>query len=202
MSSPSLPNSPENPDIHLARLLPPPEVPWYKSFAQNVKDLINPPKLPPLEITSKPVDPRELKGLNGLYSGNEMKSFGVSLAIQIGVVALMFVLASLKPVQNLVKDTVTNILPDIRPYVAKPKQNQSQGGGGGGARQVVQASKGALPKPAPKQFTPPRVDPPPDPKLPMLPTVVAPPDVPNIVSNQLRHDPMSHLGIPSNGTGA
>jgi TonB family protein len=195
-----LPNSPENPDIHLARLLPPPEVPWYKSFVQNVKDIINPPKLPPLEVTSKPVDPKELKGLNGLYSGNEMKSFGASLLIQAGVVALMFVLASLKPVQNLVKEAVTNIT-DIRPYIAKPKPQQSQGGGGGGARQVMKESKGALPKPALKQFTPPRVDPPPDPKLPMLPTVVAPPDVPNIEANNYGN-PLSNLGIPSNGTGA
>ncbi len=201
MSSPSLPNSPDSPDVHLARLLAPEELPWYKTFAQNVKDLISPPKLPPLEVTSKPVDPKELQGLWGLYSGNESKAGVTSLLIHVGVVALMFFLASLKPVQNLVKETVTLVAPDIRPYVAKPMKQQSAGGGGGGAREKLQASKGALPKPAPKQFTPPRVDPPPDPKLPMLPTVVAPPDVPNIQADNYG-DPLSRLGIPSNGVGA
>ncbi len=54
----------------------------------------------------------------------------------------------------------------------------------------------ALPKVAPRQFTPPRVDPPPDPKLPMLPTVVAPPDVPNIESNNYWRPGRGRLGIP------
>ena len=201
MSTPSLPNSPENPDIHLARLLPPPVVPWYKSFVQNLKDTINPPKLPPLELTSKPVDPAELKGLNGLYSGNGSRAGLMSFLIHVSVVAAIFILGSLKPVQKLVKDTVTLIAPDLKPYISKPKDKLAGGGGGGGARSPLQASKGALPKPAPRQFTPPRVDPPPDPKLPMLPTVVAPPDVPNIVANNYG-DPLSRLGIPSNGTGA
>jgi protein TonB len=200
VSTPSLPN-PENPDIHLARLLPPPETPLYKTFIQNIKDAINPPKLPPLEVTSKPVDPNELKGLNGLYSGNESRAGMMSLVIHISVVAALFILGSLKPVQKLVKDTVTLIAPDIKPYISKPKDKLAGGGGGGGARSPLQASKGALPKPAPRQFTPPRVDPPPDPKLPMLPTVVAPPDVPNIIANNYG-DPLSRLGIPSNGTGA
>jgi TonB family protein len=200
VSTPSLP-TPENPDIHLARLLPPEEIPWYVTLVQNFKDAINPPKLPPLEVTSKPVDPAELKGLNGLYSGNESRSGLMSLLIHVGVVAALFILGSLKPVQKLVQDTVQLVAPDIRPYIAKPQPKLAAGGGGGGARQVMQASKGALPKVAPRQFTPPRVDPPPDPKLPMLPTVVAPPDVPNIVSNNYG-DPLSKLGIPSNGTGA
>jgi TonB family protein len=200
VSTSSLP-TPDNPDIHLARLLAPEEIPWYKSFIQNVKDVISPPKLPPLEVTSKPVDPAELKGLNGLYSGNESRAGMMSLLIHVSVVVALFILGSLKPVQKLVKDTVTLVAPDLKPYLSKPKEKLAGGGGGGGAKQVLQASKGALPKPAPRQFTPPRVDPPPDPKLPMLPTVVAPPDVPNIVANNYG-DPLSRLGIPSNGTGS
>jgi protein TonB len=44
------------------------------------------------------------------------------------------------------------------------------------------------------------VDPIPDPKLPMIPTVIAPEDVPNIQANNYG-DPLSRLGIPSNGVG-
>ena len=43
-------------DDHLNRLLPPDtEIPWYRSIVENLRDLIHPEKLPPLELTSKPV---------------------------------------------------------------------------------------------------------------------------------------------------
>jgi periplasmic protein TonB len=46
------------PDDHLDRLLMSTDIeePWYKSFVQNVREALNPPKLPPLEVTSKPVE--------------------------------------------------------------------------------------------------------------------------------------------------
>lgn len=34
--------------------------PWYSGFFQRVKDLISPPKLPPLEVTSRPVAVKDL----------------------------------------------------------------------------------------------------------------------------------------------
>ena len=69
-----------NPDDHLARLLAPEmDEPWYKSFIQNIKDTINPPKLPPLELTSKPVP---VKDIWGLY-GRQKKSFMMSTGFQV-----------------------------------------------------------------------------------------------------------------------
>jgi periplasmic protein TonB len=53
-----------NADDHLSRLLVDQvEEPFYKSLIQNVKDIINPPKLPPLELTSKPVEVKDIWGL-------------------------------------------------------------------------------------------------------------------------------------------
>ena len=76
-----------NPDDHLRRLLVDEiEDPWYKSFWQNVKDAINPPKLPPLELTSQPV---AVKDIWGLY-GRQKKSFVVSTGFQVLVVAAAF----------------------------------------------------------------------------------------------------------------
>jgi periplasmic protein TonB len=133
-----------------------------------------------------------------LYRGNEtLAGFG-SVLIHAGVVGLLFLLGSLKPVQMAVKETVSYIAPDLRPFKpAKP----AQGGGGGGARELLDASKGQLPQIAPKQFTPPRVDPPPDPKLPVLPTIVADQPLPNIQANNYG-DPLSKLGQLSNGVGS
>jgi TonB family protein len=186
-----------DPDDHLAHLLPPAnfEKPWFLDIFQNIKDLISPPKLPPLELTSKPVPITEIT----IYAGNEAKAGITSLAVHIGVVLLLLFVASLRPVQDLVKQQITGLEVDLRPYIATKKQ-ASGGGGGGGARQPLNASKGKLPKPAPRQFTPPRVDPIPDPKLPMTPSIIAPDDVPNIQANNFG-DPLSKLGIPSNGTG-
>jgi TonB family protein len=186
------------PEDHLEHLLTPRDLekPWFMTVFKSVKEVINPPKLPPLEVTSKPVDLKEIK----IYAGNEAKAGISSLAIHVGVVALMFFLGSLKPVQNAVKETITLIAPDLRPYIASaPKKQQMGGGGGGGARAPLDASKGKLPKLAPKQFTPPRVDPIEHPKLPVPPSIVAQ-EAPIIAANNYG-DPLSRLGVPSNGTG-
>jgi hypothetical protein len=46
---------------NLAHLLPPStlETPFYKSLYNSIKELINPPKLPPLVLTSKPLSRRK-----------------------------------------------------------------------------------------------------------------------------------------------
>jgi periplasmic protein TonB len=192
----------DNPDIHLQRLLAPQdlEAPWFKTVFKGIKETIRPPKLPPLQLTSQPVDPRELKGLSGLYGGNETKAGLGSVGIHLGVIALLFILGSLKPVQKVIQQEVVPLLdPDLSAF--KPKPQTAKGGGGGGARELLDASKGKLPKIAPKQFTPPRVDPPPDPKLPVLPTIVADQPLPNIQANNYG-DPLSKLGQLSNGIGS
>src|SRR6185369_11224615 len=101
MADLSQPNNPymANADDHLSRLLVAEvEEPWYRSFIQNIKETINPPKLPPLELTSKPVAVKEIWGLYG----RQKKSFMMSTGFQIGVVALIAVAASTKAVQNQV----------------------------------------------------------------------------------------------------
>jgi periplasmic protein TonB len=125
-----------------------------------------------------------------MYSGNETMAGFTSLAIHGGVVALILLLGTLKPVQQIMKQSVTLLAP--KPYEATHK-----GGGGGGDRSLLEASKGKLPKSAPRVFTPPRVDPT-DSKLPMVPTIIG--DVPNINSFSYG-DPAGKLGTPSNGTG-
>ena len=123
-----------------------------------------------------------------------------SLAAHGALVAVILLVGTFQPVQSLVKQQITALEIDLRPYLAQ-RDKAASGGGGGGARQLLDASKGKLPQPAPRQFTPPRVDPIPDPKLPMIPSIIAPDDVPNIQANNYG-DPLSHMGIPSNGIGS
>jgi len=144
----------DNPDVHLAHLLAPEslETPWFKTIFTSIKEAINPPKLPPLEVTSKPI---EVPDMWGFYGGQEKTAGLSSVAIHVLVITLVVWIGSMKPVQKLVQNTVFLIAPNLKPYLPDtPKQNQMHGGGGGGTRSPLDASKGKLPKIAPRQFTP------------------------------------------------
>jgi periplasmic protein TonB len=186
------------PDDHLARLLPPAtlDTQWYRSLIQSARDSLTPPRLPPLEVTSKPVAVKEIWGLYG----NQKKSFAMSFGVQVALVVMMVLALSTKPVQRVVKNTVAVFLPDAPVDVLKPVMH---GGGGGGDRSPLPASKGKLPKPAPRQFVPPAaVINNPTPKLAMDPSILAPSDdnLPNI--NMPNGDPLSKFRSTSNGTGS
>jgi TonB family protein len=206
MADLSQPNNPSIPsaDDHLSRLLVNEvEEPWYLSFIRNIKETINPPKLPPLQVTSKPV---AVKDIWGLY-GRQRKSFMMSTGFQVAVVVLLFTVFSTKVVQDQIKQASTLVFsPDIDPYMPKmaPKKQTMGGGGGGGDRSPLPASKGRLPKPSLRQFTPPMaVVNNPNPKLTMEPTIIAPPDValPQVNMSQYG-DPLAKIGPPSNGPGS
>lgn len=191
-------------DVHLQRLFPEHiEKPWFKTFGASIKELIRPTKLPPLEVTSKPVPVNELWGLT---AGHEKKAGLSSLLIHGGVVALLFLVGTNETVQKAVKEHVMLIAPDIAPYQPKMavKKETMGGGGGGGDRSPTPPSKGALPRVSDRQFTPPSaVINNPEPKLPMEPTIIAPPDaqLPQVAMNQYG-DPLAKLGLPSNGPGS
>ncbi|HWB86287.1 MAG TPA: energy transducer TonB [Bryobacteraceae bacterium] len=202
MADLSQPNNPlfSNADDHLDRLLAPDmEEPWYRSLYRNIKETIHPPELPPLEVTSKPV---AVKDIWGLYD-NKKSSFMMSTGFQVAVVILLATVFSSKPAQNLVKQAVTLIAPTLPPAM-QPKKDIMHGGGGGGDRSITPASKGRLPKPSLRQFTPPvAVVQNQHPKLTVDPTIVVPPDVPLPQVNMAQYgDPLSKIGIASNGTGS
>ncbi len=90
---------------------------------------------------------------------------------------------------------------EISPYVLPPDAKASGGGGGGGDRDLLEASKGALPKTAREQIAPPAIvirnN---SPVLPVVPAVIAPQlQIPQVGP---LGDVVSHiLGPVSNGTG-
>jgi periplasmic protein TonB len=177
-------------------------LPWFKTFVANIKDLLFPEKLPPLEITSRPVQVRELFSRDE-YAG---KSRIISVGVHVGLVALAFLIGTNKQVQQLAKNTANVFVPDLSPYQPqmKAKPQAMGGGGGGGDRSPMPASKGKLPRPDLKQFTPPMaVVNNPAPRLVMEPTIIAPPDtqLPN-VNLPNYGDPLAKLGPPSNGPGS
>jgi len=192
-------------DQHLNHLLAPElEKSWIASLIDNIRDTVRPAKLPPLQVTSKPV---AVKDIWGLY-GRQKRSGMMSLGIHVATIALLFTVFSSKTVREAVAQHVITpvFTPDLAPYVPKmaPKKQAMGGGGGGGDRSPLPASKGRLPKPSMRQFTPPMaVVNNPNPKLQMTPTIIAPPDVPlpNVNMN-VWGDPLAKIGPPSNGPGS
>jgi len=186
---------------HLDRLLPEDvERPWFVGLWKNFQEILHPVKLPPLDVTSRPVPVKEIWGL---YR-QDRKSMLYSAALQGAAVALLFTVSFNQKVRDTVKETVTLIAPVLQPLDMAQKKNAMQGGGGGGNQSPLPAAKGKLPKIAMKQFVPPtEVVLNEHPKLVMEPTIVAPPDsvLPNVNMPNIG-DPMAKLGPPSNGMGS
>ncbi len=189
-------------------LLPPTHINegLFSSLSRNVKEALFPEKLPPLQLTSRPVRVREIWGAYG----NRKTSSTISGMLHVlaigGIIALSFTGAKVVQKQA-VQEHVVLTDPDLSEILPmQPKKMQTiQGGGGGGDRDKLVAPKGKPPKQAMEQITPPamviRND---HPKLAVEPTVVVPPTV-KLASNMPNlGDPMSKLpsGPPSNGIGA
>ncbi|MEO5922611.1 MAG: energy transducer TonB [Bryobacteraceae bacterium] len=198
-----LPNNPiperHEADAHLDHLLAPASVntPLIVSLIQSIKELINPPKLPPLEITSKPI---EIDTKKGAYAGNEWKAGALSIVINVGVLGLLIFIGTNKEIQEAIKE---NVIPLVAPVMRKPPplppKDKLAGGGGGGSDKTPD-TKGKLPPIAKKQFIPPTVHTVENPKLSVSPTIIASADLPNIDSPNFG-DPLAGLGVPSNGIG-
>ena len=194
-----------DPDIHLQRLIRPEVLmPWYADFFQELKEFFFPPKLPPLQVTSKPV---AVKDIWGFYGDKRRYATSMSIGLHVLFVVLAAVLGTNKTVQHAMKQTVSLVAPiDLAPWVpdAAPKKQTMGGGGGGGDNSPTPASKGRLPRVSPRQFVPPMaVVNNPNPKLVMEPTIIAQPDVPlPNVNMAVWGDPFGKLGPPSNGPGS
>jgi len=194
---------PQDEDVHLARLLAPQEleVPWFKTIFKSIKEAIRPPKTPPLELTSQPA---EVKDIWGAYAGKEKRAGLTSLAIHAGVIGLIILISTIKPVQEAAKKLFVSLTaPDLQAYKPTPKKDNMHGGGGGGDRSLTPVTKGKLPKLADKQFVPPMIPKIEHPLIAMDPTIIVQPDapVPNVNMSQIG-DPLSKVLGASNGTGS
>jgi TonB family protein len=178
--------------------------PLLLSLLANIWESLFPKKLPPLQLTSRPVRVQDIWGEYNYKKSSAVVSVVLHVLALGGLLALS--VAGVKITENKVQQ-VTLVAPDISDYVpisAKP-HDVVGGGGGGGDHDKLVAPKGRLPKFSMQQFTPPamviRND---NPKLAMEPTVVVPPQVKLPMSAALNlGDPKSALasGVASNGTG-
>jgi periplasmic protein TonB len=179
---------------------------WKESSSlwQNIRDIIAPPKLPPLKTTSAPVAVPEIWSKNTQFTRVQ----ALSLAFHVVVLVLIIVplLPELmSPPTTQAKTISVTPLEIASPYLPKlpPGTKKAGGGGGGGEHNILPASKGKLPKFSWTQFTPPRVKTPDNPKLAMTPTVLGPPDLKLPSPNMANWgDPLAKVTNDSSGPGS
>jgi len=180
------------------------EEPIWKSLFRNVDEFFFPKKLPPLVLTSKPVPVRDIWGF---YDNRGKGAAGSTVIHILGLAAIIggTILAQRMVKQIIKPNNVTELIAPSDLPMLSPSKTVSGGGGGGGDRDKLAASAGRLPKQSMQQFTPPAaVIRNQNPKLPMDPSVIVPPEV-HIAQPNLPNlgDPLSHVpaAFPSNGTG-
>jgi periplasmic protein TonB len=195
----------KEPELNLL-LAPDFEEPLWKSLTRGLDEFFFPKKLPPLKLESKPVP---VKDIWGFYNYKKDGAFGSTIA---HVVVISLIIGGTIWARRLVpkveaKPQTSTQLIDPGDFIPlKPANTQAGGGGGGGDHDVLQASRGKLPKfSLQPQITPPSaVIRNMNPKLAVEPTVMVPPDIQIAQNANMPNlgDPHSSAIIPSNGTGS
>ena len=199
--NPSLPGN--EPELHLLLANDSFEEPLWKSLFQQLDELFFPKKLPPLKLESKPEPVRDIWGFYNYRKDSAVASTGVHVLIVAMIIAGTLIGRRMVQAAPAQKPTVTLVDPGPLPDL-KPSKTQVGGGGGGGDRDILQATRGKLPKFSMTQITPPvvvvRNE---HPKLAVEPTIVIPPQV-QLATIICRTwvTPCRTPVLPSNGTGS
>lgn len=195
----------QEPELNLLPSTSADESVWRSLFGQ-IHDRLFPEKLPPLQLTSRPI---KVKDIWGEYNYTKKSAVGSTIVHVVAIGAIIgLTIAGRHMVKKVEQQHVTLVAPDLSEImpISMKKNDTLAGGGGGGDRDKIQAPKGKLPKFAMEQITPPamviRND---HPKLEVEPKVVMPPQV-KLMTNNLPTigDPKSNImpTLASNGTGS
>ena len=174
--------------------------PGYKVMWQNVRDLISPPKLPPLQVTSKPVKVKEIWSKDKALGPSQLISLGVHVGITVLAFAPFIWVHVTRATPTATSTIVTPI--DISDYQMKlpPGKDKAGGGAGGGERNPVSATRGNAPKFSFNQIAPPMVHTKPDSQFQA--SLLGPPDLKIPSPNMDNYgDPLSKLITNSGGPG-
>jgi len=192
-------------EVEGARMLVRRDAGWH-AFVQNIREFISPPKLPPLKVTCAPGPPPK-----EIWSKDEniSRSQWISGLVHVAIAALLIIplYEGITNSSEAKTPVVSSVDINLSDYVYKlpPGKDKASGGGGGGDRNPIPASKGRAPR-----FTlQPQLAPPvvvilnPNPKLPVEPTLLGPPEIkipqPNLPNYG---DPLAAMVTQSSGPGS
>jgi TonB family protein len=175
------------------------EKPIWADLYESIRDVFFPPKLPPLELTSKPipVPDRMAVKMNPVAVG-----LGAFVNISILLVVIFFVGKAI--VKQIQAPALTSTDIDVGEFKAPEAANKAGGGGGGGDHSIIDPSKGKLPKFEKNPITPPQVQTVEHPLLPMEAAIdvqknIVLPDNPNLPNIGVKNS--VNVKLDSNGQG-
>jgi len=174
------------------------EKPIWRDLYENIHDLIFPPKLPPLELTSTPIPVPDR-----MASKTSPWAFGISMGINGLILVAALVFGVVKVVDHIKQaQQMTDI--DVGSYKMPQNKTQAGGGGGGGDHSKVDPSKGHLPKIEPKPMIAPQVHAIEHPLIPMEAAInvqkdIVLPDNPALPNIGVKSS--VNVKLASNGTG-
>ena len=176
------------------------ETPIWKTLYESVCDVFFPRKLPPLELTSKPIDVPDRMAVKP-----NPWAIGISTGVNLSILAVLLFFVGKKIVET-VKPTLTATTVDVGEFQLKaPKTGSAAGGGGGGgSHDIVDPIKGKLPKIEDKPMTPPQVPVLDKPKIPIESAIavqknITLPDNPTLPNIGVTQSP--NVALASNGQG-
>jgi periplasmic protein TonB len=177
---------------------------WTKhSFVQNVRDALFPKKLPPLQVTSKPVAVKDIWTKDTQFTRVQALSVAVHVALLVLIIVPLLP-EIMSPATTRANNMTVTQLDNVSPYLPKlkPAAKRAGGGGGGGHYEKAPASKGMAPKFDWTQLTPAMVKTPPHPLYAVQPTVLGPPQL-KIPQPNMNNwgDPLAKVINDSNGSG-
>jgi len=127
------------------------EKPIWAELWESIRDVFFPPKLPPLELTSKPIPVPDLLAVKP-----NPWAIGISTTVNLSILLVVLFFVGKKIVETVTKPTMMTSI-DVGDYNAPKSLNKAGGGGGGGDHSVIEASKGKLPKIEKDPVVPPMV---------------------------------------------
>jgi len=127
--------------------------PIWVDLYQSIRDVFFPPKLPPLELTSKPIPVPDRMAVK-----RNPWAFGISASFNLAVLLVVLFFMGKKILETVNKPPLTNTPIEVTEFKA-PKKDVSAGGGGG-SPDKIEAIKGKIPPLAKAPVIAPVIQPP------------------------------------------
>jgi len=177
------------------------EKPIWTGLYESIRDVLFPVKLPPLELTSKPIPVPDRMAVKA-----NPWAIGLSTGLNGAVLLVVLFFVGRSIVKAVTKPSEISTPIDVGTFQPAPKAKISMGGGGGGGdHSLVDASKGHLPKIEKNPVTPPMIPLVDKPKLAFDSAInvqqdIKLPDNPNLPTVGMKNS--TNVTLASNGQGS
>jgi periplasmic protein TonB len=162
----------------------------FGGFGTRIRDFFSPPRQPALPPGIKPIKVKDIWSKDEKFGSSQ----ALAILLHAAVIALFIVPIGWHVVDTTQAKNKVDVAPlDISPYIAKlpAGADKAGGGGGGGTHEQLPPTKGRAPKFQWTQYTPPvAVIRNPNPKLPVDPSLLGPPDL------KISNPALSNMGDP------